>query len=74
MPIALEEFVMLIENSGILADDAISDFISPQKSPKDANLPTISLRLKHYSPSLGNAHPWQQILPEIGIPIQIGPH
>jgi serine/threonine protein kinase len=36
MPVPLEKFVQQLEDSGILAGDAIKDFIPPKASPKDA--------------------------------------
>ena len=36
MPVPLEQFVKHLEDSGILADDTLKDFIPPKASPKDA--------------------------------------
>ena len=37
MPLPLEEFVLQLENSGILAGDTIQNFIPPKAAPRDAD-------------------------------------
>src|ERR1700746_3319622 len=36
MPVPLEQFVKHLEDSGILAGDALKDFIPPKAAPRDA--------------------------------------
>jgi serine/threonine protein kinase/Leucine-rich repeat (LRR) protein len=37
MPLPLEQFVQQLEDSGILAEDTLADFVPPNASPKDAD-------------------------------------